>query len=120
MPRTQDLNVRNIFRGTPLRIRDYVVEMKILFAPALHTAALITFPDFDLDCGGNYAVMIATWSKIGDGQRELIDDLKFELENLPSTRGLLPGIHESEEPVEDPDTVPDFFKDQDSFRIGPS
>jgi len=82
MPRTEDLNVLSIPRRAALRVRDYVIEMKILFAPAVHTAALVTFPDFDLDRRRDYSVMIDTWGKLRSGQQGLIYDLKFELKDL--------------------------------------
>ncbi len=86
MPRTQDLDVLSVFGRAAQGIRDYVIEMKILFAPAFHTAALITFPDYDFDCRGNYTVVIDTGSKIRNGQQGLIDDLKLELKYLASIR----------------------------------
>ena len=61
-----------------------MIEMKILFAPALHTAALVTLPDFDLDRRGNYSIMIDTWGKLRNGQQGLIYDIKFELKYLAS------------------------------------
>src|SRR5437899_8436693 len=96
VPRAQYLNVFRILRRPALRIRDDVVEMKILFAATLNTAAFISLPSFQLNCGRNNSIVVDLLSRTVHVNVSLIYDFKFELEHLSPVRGLLPSIHQSE------------------------
>jgi len=87
-----------------------VVEVQILFAPALHTAALITFPYLNLNRCRNHPVVIGNECRTWGGWRWLAHNLKLELKNLATIGSLLPSIHEPEKSVIDPYSIPDLLK----------
>ncbi|HKV80220.1 MAG TPA: hypothetical protein VJP02_18875 [Candidatus Sulfotelmatobacter sp.] len=55
---TKDLNILGVFRRTTLRVRNDVIEMQILFATTLNTAAFVALPDRQFNVGWYDSIMI--------------------------------------------------------------
>jgi hypothetical protein len=93
---TQYLDVRGVFRGTSLRVRDDVVEVKARgrSTRGIRTTPLIALPYFELHPAWNKPIVFQRegsdgWTIALLGAREL----KLELKNLAASRLLSPAIN---------------------------
>jgi len=92
--------------------------MKVLSAAAFHAAALVAFPNFELNRRGDDAIVIKI-PFFARFQKWLIENLKLEFEHLASIGGLLPSIHQSEKTVVDPYAITNLLKDSHQLSVRP-
>ena len=81
---TKDLNVLRVLRRATLRIRDDVIEMKILFAATLNAATFVSLPDFQFNRRRYNSIVIRSESRARCRDLRLIYDLESELKHLTS------------------------------------
>ena len=116
VPSAQELNILCNQRRAAARVRNVVVEVKIVLTPAHYALAFVSFPDFHFHSRRNESVV----GQFTFLTRLCIDRIiarnKLEFEDLATATALFPGIEKFKESSVSPDTVANFLVYFDQFR----
>ena len=98
-------------------IRQHVIEMQVVGAPARHAPPVVPLPNRQLHIRRDQAVVLEILrgvAKVGIG---VVHELQLELEDLPRAACLSPCVDEAEHAVESPDVRLDLLVDMDELWL---